>query len=160
MSGGPAPVTDSPLLLFVCSSGGHLAQLLSFREWARDRRVRWVTFPTRDATSALAGEDTVTCYHPTTRNVRNLVRNLGLAVRTMRREKPALIVSTGAGVAVPFFVIGRLMGVPTVFIEVYDRIDSATLTGRLVRPFTTRYLVQWPEQLALYPRATVVGPLL
>lgn len=146
-------------VLLVCSSGGHLAQLLPLAPlWPDD--VLWVTFPTQDAQSQLAGQRVVHCHHPTTRNVPNLVRNAGLAWRLLRRERPAAIVSTGAGVAVPFFVLGRLLGIPTVFIEVYDRIDSATLTGRLCRPFASRVLVQWEEQRSLYRGAVVVGPLL
>ena len=59
----------------------------------------------------------------------NLVRNTVLALRVLRRDRPDVIVSSGAGVAVPFFVLGRLLGVPTVYLEVFDRIDCATLTG-------------------------------
>ena len=70
------------------------------------------------------------------------------------------MVSTGAGVALPFFVLARLRRVPTVYIEVFDRIDSPTLTGRLCRPFTTRFCVQWPEQESLYKDSIVIGPLL
>jgi hypothetical protein len=47
-----------------------------------------------------------------------------------------------------------------VFIEVYDRLDTRTLTGRLVYPFADRVLVQWEEQRSLYPRAQTIGPLL
>ena len=65
-----------------------------------------------------------------------------------------MIVSDGAGVAVPFFWLGRLFGARTVYLEVYDRIDSATMTGRLVGPTTDLFLVQWDEQLASYPDAT------
>ncbi|WP_342782409.1 PssD/Cps14F family polysaccharide biosynthesis glycosyltransferase [Vallicoccus soli] len=147
-------------MLLVCSSGGHLAQLLSLGEWTRERPTRWVTFDTADARSLLEGEDVVWGHHPTTRNIPNLLRNTVLAARMMLRERPAAVVSTGAGIAVPFFVLGRALGVPTVFIEVVDRIETATLTGRLCRPFATRVLVQWEEQRALYPGATVVGPLL
>jgi hypothetical protein len=43
------------------------------------------------------------------------------------------------------------------YLEVYDRIDSRTLTGRLVRPFTDEFLLQWPEQQAVYGGGTVVG---
>ena len=71
-----------------------------------------------------------------------------------------MIVSTGAGVAVPFFWLSRLFGVVTVYIEVYDRIDSATLTARLVNKASDLFLVQWPEQLKVYPDATLVGKLL
>jgi UDP-N-acetylglucosamine transferase subunit ALG13 len=71
-----------------------------------------------------------------------------------------VIVSTGAGLAVPFFVLGWLIRIPTVYIEVFDRVDSRTLTGRLCRPFTSLFLVQWEEQRVLYRDAVVAGELL
>lgn len=156
--GGAAP--ERTRVLLVCSSGGHLAQLVALRPWLDGVRTRWVTFPTEDARSQLAGERVVDAYHPTTRNVVNLLRNTVLAWRELRRARPDVVLSTGAGVAVPFFVLARLLGVPTVYIEVYDRLDSPTLTGRLCRPFTTRMLVQWEEQRHLYRGAEVVGTLL
>ena len=36
----------------------------------------------------------------------------------------------------------------------------ATLTGRLCRPVSDLFLVQWDEQLKLYPNATMIGQLL
>lgn len=148
-------------MLLVGSSGGHLTQLLALRPWWSTTDHAWVTFDTFDAKHALAEESTVWwCHHPTTRNLGNLLRNTALAARVLRRYRPDVIVSTGAGVALPFFVFGRLMGAQTVFIEVYDRIETASLTGRLCHPFASQTLVQWPEQQALYDDAIVVGPLL
>jgi UDP-N-acetylglucosamine:LPS N-acetylglucosamine transferase len=154
LPGGTGPV------LLVGSSGGHLAQLLALRPWWGDRARAWVTFPTPDAKSQLTREKVTWAYHPTTRNVPNLLRNLVLAFRLLRQVKPSVVISTGAGVAVPFFVLGWLRGIPTVYLEVYDRIDSPTLTGRLCRPFTRLFLVQWEEQRKFYPGSVVVGPLL
>jgi UDP-N-acetylglucosamine:LPS N-acetylglucosamine transferase len=146
--------------LLVGSSGGHLAQLMALLPlWERKNR-RWVTFDTPDAESALLDEDVVWAFHPTTRNVVNLVRNTALAWRVLRSDRPDIVVSTGAAVALPFFVLARLMGIPTVYIEVYDRIDSPTMTGRLCRPFASLFLVQWDEQRSLYPGSVVVGHLL
>lgn len=147
-------------ILFVSSSGGHLAQLVALDAWWREHDRRWVTFDTADAVSTLPGEHITWAHHPTTRNLRNLVLNLVLAVRVMRSWRPDVMVSNGAGVALPFFVLGKLLGIRTVYLEVYDRVDSRTLTGRLVRPFTDLFLVQWPEQLELYPGARLVGALL
>jgi UDP-N-acetylglucosamine:LPS N-acetylglucosamine transferase len=144
----------------VGSSGGHLAQLVALREWWTDLERHWVTFDTPDARSALDGEPVTWAHHPTTRNVPNLLRNTWQAVRVLRRARPDVVVSTGAGVALPYFVLGRLLGVLTVYVEVYDRVETATLTGRLCRPFTRLMLVQWPEQLGLYRDAELVGPLL
>ena len=49
-------------------------------------------------------------------------------------------------VAFPFFIVARILRIPTVYLEVYDRIDSPTLTGRLCRPFSSLFVVQWEEQ--------------
>ncbi|GGL35051.1 UDP-N-acetylglucosamine--LPS N-acetylglucosamine transferase [Phycicoccus endophyticus] len=157
LAGPGAPARN---VLFVCSNGGHLAQLLALQPWYRHQRRTWVTFDQPDAVSRLQDESVVFAHHPTTRNVPNLLRNAVLAWRTLRRVRPDLLVSSGAGVAVPFFVLGRLLGIPTVYIEVLDRVNSRTLTGRLVGPFTTSFLVQWEAQLRLYPKGTVLGRLL
>lgn len=153
-------MTSSRRTLLVGSSGGHLAQLLALEPWWRNHERMWVTFGTADARSALANEPAVWAYHPTTRNVPNLVRNSVLAVRVLLRYRPHVVVSTGAGVALPFFVLARLLRIPTVYIEVYDRIDLPTLTGRLCRPFSSLFLVQWEEQQRLYRDAILVGHLL
>ena len=144
----------------VCSSGGHLAQLYRLEPWWREHERVWVTFDTKDAVALLSDERTVWAHHPTTRNLPNAWRNLLLAWRVLRRERPDVIVSDGAGVAVPFFVIAKLLGARTVYVEVVDRIDSRTLTGRLVYPLTDLFCAQWEEQVRLYPRAVDIGALL
>jgi UDP-N-acetylglucosamine:LPS N-acetylglucosamine transferase len=136
-------------LLLVASSGGHLYELFCLREFWKDKPRIWVTFPTADAQYLLADEERVHwAAFPTTKNVPNLLRNLVLAFRLLVRERPGMILSTGAGVAAPFFWIGRLLGVPSVYVESIARITDLSLTGRLVKPFATRVLVQWPELAA------------
>ena len=51
----------------------------------------------------------------------------------------------------------RLLGVRTVYLEVYDRISRPTLTGRLCYPLAELFLLQWPEQAVSYPRGKVIG---
>lgn len=155
----PARMLPGSVLL-VGSSGGHLAQLLSVAPlWAAEKRS-YVTFDTLDALSLLGDEQVTWAHHPTTRNVRNLVRNSALAVRELRRRRPDVVVSTGAAVAFPFFVAARMMRIPTVYVEVYDRIDSPTLTGRLCRPLATLFCVQWSEQTVFYKGSQLVGSLM
>jgi UDP-N-acetylglucosamine:LPS N-acetylglucosamine transferase len=160
---GRAPRAVTPgapyRVLLVCSSGGHLAQLMLLRPWWSEHERSWACFQLPDAESRLEDEQVTWVYHPTTRNLVNLVRNLFLSVRVLHRERPDVIISTGAGVAVPFFWVGRLLGAHTVYLEVYDRIDSATMTGRLCRPVTDLFLVQWPEQESLYRDTVTAGPV-
>lgn len=160
-SARPSRDTDLGHLLLVGSSGGHLAQLLPLRSLVDADHRTWVTFPTADAKGALDGESDVEWAHyPTTRNIPNLLRNTVMAWRVLRRTRPDFVVSTGAGVALPYFVLSRLFGARTVYIEVFDRIDSATLTARLCSPFTDLLAVQWAEQSTLYRGSVTVGPLL
>ncbi len=146
-------------VLFVCSSGGHLSQLLQLRPWWEHHERQWVTFDLPDANSKLADEVTHYAHFPTTRNLKNMARNTPLAWSVMRDWRPDVVISNGAGVAVPFFAVDRSMGIPTVYLEVYDRIDSATLTGRMCKPLSSLFLVQWPEQQTVYAGSSLVGPL-
>ena len=85
--------------------------------------------------------------------------NSFLAWRVLRTEKPDLILSTGAAAAVPFFYLGKLFGAKTMYIEVFDRIDKPTLTGKLVYPVTDRFVVQWEEMKQVYPKAVNLGSI-
>lgn len=147
-------------LLLVCSNGGHLGQLHKLELWWSQHERLWISFDKADAQHLLAGEQVRWAYYPTTRNIANLLRNFGLAFKVMLGWRPDVVVSTGAGVALPFFVLGKLLGVRTVYLEVFDRIDSATLTGKLCRPFTDLFCVQWPEQQQVYRDAVLVGPVM
>ena len=145
--------------LLVASSGGHLFQLLQLRDgWPQEQR-HWVTFDTPDARSLLAGETVTYAAHPTNRNLPNLVRNLVLAARLLRRLRPRAVLTTGAGVAVPFCWLGRLTRSRIVYIESFARVDSPSLTGRLVHPVAHDFFVQWPAVRPYFRKAQYRGAL-
>ncbi|MDQ3866708.1 MAG: UDP-N-acetylglucosamine--LPS N-acetylglucosamine transferase [Actinomycetota bacterium] len=147
-------------ILLVSSSGGHLLQLYRLSGWWEKHERLWVTFDTADAISILEHENTVWAFRPTTRNLGNLARNMLLARRVLKTFRPSIVVSTGAGVAFPFFVLARIHRIKTVYVEVYDRIDLPTLTGRLCYRFSDLFLIQWEEQKRFYPRGQLIGRLL
>lgn len=146
-------------ICLVCSSGGHLTQLYMLRPFWQDHERFWVTFDKEDARSILQEERMIPCYYPTNRSLKALLVNTRLAWKVLRKERPDLIVSTGAAAAVPFFYLGKLLGSKTIFIEIYDRIDSPTLTGKLVYPVTDRFIVQWEEMKKVYPKAIDLGSI-
>nr|WP_248630151.1 PssD/Cps14F family polysaccharide biosynthesis glycosyltransferase [Enterococcus cecorum] len=143
----------------VGSSGGHLTHLYMLEPFWKDKDRFWVTFDKEDARSLLNNEKMYKCYYPTNRNVKNLIRNTLLAVKIFFKEKPDLIISSGAAVAVPFFYLGKLFGAKTIYIEVFDRIDAPTLTGKLVYPVTDKFIVQWEEMKKVYPKAINLGSI-
>jgi beta-1,4-N-acetylglucosaminyltransferase len=148
-SSQPAPPTDnrgsSVDVLLVCSTGGHLLQLVALGAAWSGLDHAWVTFDKSDARSLLASESVYFAYGPTNRNIGNFLRNVPLAWHLLGTLRPKVIVTTGAGVAVPFAWIGRLRGARVAYVESFTRIDGPSLSCRLIRPVADRVYVQWPE---------------
>lgn len=143
--------------MLVCSSGGHLyamSQLEPF--WADYERV-WVTFSCSSSRASLQDERVIWAWGPTNRNLLNFLRNFILAMQVLHREKPELIISTGAGVAVPFMIIGKFLGAKTIFIESITRVEQLSLSARLVLPFLDSLYVHWPKLRILYPNAQLIN---
>ena len=146
-------------ICFVGSSGGHLTHLYMLKPFWQDKERFWVTFDKEDARSLLAGERVIHCYYPTNRSLKALIKNTRLAINTLKKEKPDLIISTGAAAAVPFFYIGKLYGAKLIYIEVFDRIDHSTMTGRMIYPIADKFIVQWEEMKKIYPKAINLGSI-
>ncbi|OJG14496.1 epsE [Enterococcus canintestini] len=141
----------------VGSSGGHLTHLYLLKPFWENEERFWVTFDKTDAKSILKGEKLYPCYYPTNRNIKNLIKNTFLAIKVLYKERPDLIISSGAAVAVPFFYFGKIFGAKTIYIEVFDRIDKPTVTGKLVYPVADKFIVQWEEMKKVYPKAINLG---
>lgn len=139
------------------SPGGHLAEL--------DRALDGITFSDAFCLTFDDGRGppprlrSYTICHPR----RSPLRTVLAAAQTLRillRERPALVVSTGADVAVPAVILGKLLGATVVFIETGGTL-APSLAGRLAYPFADLFIVQWPEKLRAFPRAVLAsGPLL
>ena len=152
----PTPSNRADLLL-VCSTGGHLLQLVALRDsWQRFARA-WVTFDKSDARSLLEAERVYYAHGPTNRNLKNMLRNLLVAWRVVAEVRPKVVVTTGAGVAVPFAWVARLRGAKVVYVESMARIEGPSLTYRLIAPIASRRYVQWPELAERCPRARFAG---
>lgn len=144
-------------IALVASSGGHLSQLYLLKEtWSQHDRF-WVSFDKEDANALLADEKLHHCYYPTNRSVKNTIRNTWLALKLIIKERPTVIISTGAAIAVPFFYIGKLFGCKTIYVEIFDRMDTPTMTGKLVQPVSDSTIVQWESMKKVYPKATNLG---
>ena len=131
-------------VLLVSSGGGHLQQLLALEPAWKDLEQSWVTLEGCDVEDLLEGHPYELAHGPTNRSLSALLRNLPLAWRVIHEKDPDVVVSTGAGVCVPFFWVGRLLGRRCVYVESLTRLDSISLSGRLIRPVANAFFVQWP----------------
>lgn len=146
-------------ICFVGSSGGHLTHLYMLKPFWKDKERFWVTFDKADARSLLEGERVYPAYYPSNRSIKALAINTVRAIRILHKEKPDLIVSSGAAPAIPFFWLGKLTGAKTIYIEVFDRIDKPTISGKVCYPVTDMFIIQWEEMKKVYPKAVNLGSI-
>lgn len=117
--------------LFVASTGGHLEELkrLSYRFDDGGGIGHWATFADAQSDSLLRGERVHHLRYVPPRGYRAAAANVSTAVSLLRRGGYRRIVSTGAGVAIPFLLAGRSMGLDCHYVESAARTTGPSLTG-------------------------------
>jgi UDP-N-acetylglucosamine--N-acetylmuramyl-(pentapeptide) pyrophosphoryl-undecaprenol N-acetylglucosamine transferase len=155
-----SPNESRTRLVLACSPGGHHDLLLRLRDaWSRYERT-WVTQPSPIADQILADGERVHFLPHYDRNplrgrwLSRTLRSVALAIRL----RPDVIVTTGAGLVVPFCVFAWLLGARIVMIETSARVLTPSQAGRLLGRLATRCLVQWDALERCYPRVTVCRP--
>lgn len=87
--------------------------------------------------------------------------NLWEALRILWCERPRVILSTGAGPAVPFALVGRfLFGCRIVFVETITCIERPSLTGRIMYWLAHDFFYQWKALERFFPGGRYGGALL
>jgi beta-1,4-N-acetylglucosaminyltransferase len=147
-------------LCLVCSPGGHLYKTFMLKEWWEKYPHFWVTDPLTKKLEFPQNEKVYYGHFPVSRHPINFIKNLFLAYKLLRKEKPNLIFSTGAGIAPPFFIIGKLMGIKLVFMETFIFSPEPTLSGKLIYPFADHFVIQNKKLKNIYPRAKYWGKVL
>ena len=89
-----------------------------------------------------------------------VLRMMGNTLKTLKiliSERPDVVISTGALATIPMCLFGKIFGKKIIFIESFAKVNSQTLTGKLVYKFADRFYVQWEEMKQFYPNAICKG---
>lgn len=86
--------------------------------------------------------------------------NLMESYRIVRSNGCDIVLSTGAGPAVPFSLVAKFMfGARIVFVESFTRVLRPSLTGRLIYLFADYFYYQWSPLVKFFPKGVYLGPL-
>lgn len=158
MAGLGGPIwTEARRTCWAYSPGGHLAELERATEGLRFLDRFDVTFAGGRPPTEPPRRTYHVC-HPRRSGART-AWNLLQSLKIVLRERPELVISSGADVAVPVCILARLTGAKLVYIETAGELRPS-LSGRLLYPFADLFIVQWPEKLAAFPRAVLARGLL
>lgn len=147
-------------VLFISSTGGHLSEMLQLKEmfnnyeyyivtektksnlWLKDKyknHVSYLVYGTKDYQLFI---------YPF-----KLLYNCFKSLFIYLKFHPDYIITTGTHTAGPMFLIGRIFGSRCIYIETFANISTKTVTGRLLYPFASRFIVQWESMKKNYPKA-------
>jgi len=133
-------------ICLACSAGGHLTEIRQIMGAFAGHKSFFVTFMREDS------KELKEAYYieDPKRNPFSLFKNVFQSFSILRHERPDIIVSTGAGVAVPLCYLAKLMGKKVIFIESFCRVKEPSFSGKLVYPIADLFLVQWAQMLSKY----------
>lgn len=144
---------------FVASSGGHWEELMCLKPIADEHDTFYVTEMGGQAKdSSLRNVYLVPQINRRQKDfLWRFLRLMITAGRIMLRERPKVVITTGALISFPFCLYAKLLGAKVVYLETFARVNDRSLTGKLVYPIADLFLVQWESLLELYPKAKYVG---
>ncbi len=82
------------------------------------------------------------------------------SIAILLRERPDVVLSTGAAPGCMACFLGKLMGAKVVWADSITNVKRLSLSGRLIRPFADLFLVQWPDLVERYPGVEYVGAVI
>lgn len=152
---------DTRKICFAASSGGHLEQLLMLEPLMQEND----SFILTEKTSYEAVSSDYDVYKVTQVNREESSWLLKMVIIFFNslfiyvKERPNVIICTGALATIPICIIGKLFGAKVIYIESFAKITSPTLTGKLLYKFADQFYVQWPSMKECYPNAIFLGGL-
>lgn len=147
-----------PKICLACSAGGHLTEMLQLKEFYSKYDHFFVTFKRPD-TESLAKKEKVFFVQLPRRNLISTLRNFSQSYKIIKKEKPDLIISTGADSGLVTSLVAKLMGKKVVFIESFCRPSKPGLSGKIAYHFADLFIYQWKEMGKFYPRGIYAGSI-
>jgi UDP-N-acetylglucosamine:LPS N-acetylglucosamine transferase len=147
-------------ICIVASAGGHLTQLLSLRSVWEGHEVVCVStgHMVRDKLEAIGKT-----YIVGECNREHLILTFGVMIKCLRiicKEKPNVVLSTGAAPGFLMCLWGKLFGAKVIWLDSIANTEKLSMSGRMVRRFADLILSQWPDAAARYPNVEYAGEVI
>ncbi len=135
-----------PKLLAISSGGGHWEQLMLIRPAFSDFDVLYAT--TLDGLPEKYGLENHTLVPDCNRNdVKAMIKSFFKILWLMRKQKPDVVVTTGAAPGLMALAVGRVFGAHVIWIDSVANSEKISLSGKIASKFVQLHLTQW-EHLA------------
>lgn len=147
-------------ICLTASAGGHLTQLLKLSKSWQDYKTFCVT--TTDVVGRKIQEfgKVYVVGECNRQHLIRVVKALMRCIRIVLRERPDVVISTGAAVGCMMCFLGKLLGAKVIWIDSITNVEQISLSGMMVRYISDLFLVQWPELAKQYSNVQYAGAVI
>jgi beta-1,4-N-acetylglucosaminyltransferase len=140
-------------IAIVGSAGGHITELnmIFTKEVIGDNKVITMT----EKTARTKNLKNTYFFKPFSYNPLPFIPAFFKFLIILKKEKPKLVVSSGAEITVPAFFAAKFLGIKTIFIDDTMRVKTPTLSGKICYFFSDYFFVQYPSMIKYYGRKTL-----
>lgn len=131
-------------VVLIASVGGHWVQLLRLKPAFLDHEMIYIS---TKSTFSDTVEDCKFYSIPdgNRKDKKLLVKSFYKVLKIIKKEKPDVIITTGAAPGLMGLLAGKLLGSKTVWIDSIANASQLSLSGKLASIFVSRVYTQWPE---------------
>lgn len=146
-------------ICFTASSGGHFEQLMMLKPLMD----KYESFIVTEKTNYKVSHKDKSFYYVKQVNRHEkkflyyMILNSLTTLKIFMKEKPDIVISTGALATIPMCIIAKVFKKKIIFIESFAKTNSPTLTGKLIYKFADQFYVQWDSMKEFYPEAICKG---
>ena len=148
-------------ICLIASSGGHLEQIKQLKKVTDKYDCFYVVSRTK-ATEAMKQKHYIVSDLIRKNKVVMILRMTRMMFEQFEifiKEKPDVILTTGAAVAIPMCVIGKTFHKKVIYIESFARMTTPNKTGKLIYKFADLFIIQWEALKKFYPNAVYGGSI-
>ncbi len=147
-------------ICLAASGGGHLTELLKLSDsWKQYETFFVTTVPVVRDNLQTSGN----IYVVGECNRQHPIRVLRVFLRCVKialKEKPNIVISTGAAAGCMICFLAKLGGADIIWIDSITNVEKISLSGRMVRYIADLFLVQWPELTQKYNNVEFIGAVI
>ncbi|HJB24559.1 MAG TPA: polysaccharide biosynthesis protein [Candidatus Jeotgalibaca pullicola] len=146
-------------ICFISSAGGHFEQIKQLKDVIKTYDCFYMVTRTK-ATEKMTENRYIIIEMLRTNKIMMIVSLVFMTIQQLTifiKEQPQTIITTGAGVAIPMCLIGKIFGRKVIYIESFARINTPNKTGLFLYKYADAFIIQWEELRKYYPGAEYGG---
>jgi len=148
-------------IMFVCSAGGHLAQILEL-EYLYNKYDSVIVTEDLEINMSFKKKYNMLYLKSAGKGRdylfwKNFIINIYLSIKYVLLYRPDVIITTGSHTAIPTCFIGKIRKSKIIYILSYSKINMKAKSANVIYPISDLFIVQWEAAQKLYPKSIYLG---